>query len=114
MAQRTKVLAIVIGAIIAIVTIVYIFQPWRSCPYDDSPSACAMLPADAAVMSVAMFGTLVGLVFVALGLFVRRANAYRRWSTMHDESDHDYVSSGLRTNADGLPSPAGCRGLAKS
>ena len=75
MGQRTKVLAIVIGAIIAIVTIVYIFQPWRSCPYDDSPSACAMLPGDATVMSIAMFGTLVGLVIVALGFLVRRANA---------------------------------------
>ena len=79
MRQWTKVLAIVIGAVIAIagtiVTIVYFFQPWRSCPYDDTPSACAMLPGDATVMSIAMFGTLVGLVIVALGFLVRRANA---------------------------------------
>lgn len=75
MRTRAKVLTIVIGAVVAIagaiVTTVYIFQPWRSCPYDDTPSACAMLPADATVMSIAMFGTLVGLVIVALGLFVR-------------------------------------------
>jgi hypothetical protein len=81
MRQRTKVVAIVIGAVIAmagaLVTIVYIYQPWRICPYDDSPSACGMLPADATVMSIAMFGTLVGLVIVILGLLVRRASANR-------------------------------------
>ena len=81
MKPPTKVLSIVIGAVIAIagaiVTIVYIFQPWRSCPYDDSPSACGMLPADATVMSIAMLGTLVGLVIVVLGLLLRRADANR-------------------------------------
>jgi hypothetical protein len=60
-----------------IFTIVYLFQPWRSCPYDDSPAACAMLPADATVMTIAMFGTLIGLVVLVLGLLVRRANAIR-------------------------------------
>ncbi len=79
--QRSKVPVIVIGATIAvagaIVTIVYLFQPWRSCPYDDSPSACAMLPADATVMSIAMLGTLVGIVIATLGFLVRRANANR-------------------------------------
>ena len=81
MGQRTKVLLIVIGTVIAIagaiVTIVYVFQPWRSCPYDDSPLACGMLPADATVMSIAMLGTLAGLVIVALGLLLRRADANR-------------------------------------
>jgi hypothetical protein len=61
-----------------IFTIVYLFQPWRSCcPYDDSPAACAMLPADATAMTIAMFGTLIGLVVLVLGLLVRRASAIR-------------------------------------
>ncbi|MFM2475459.1 hypothetical protein, partial [Burkholderia cenocepacia] len=47
-------LGIVAGLIALVVTIVYVLQPWRSCPYDDSPAACAMLPGDAAVMMTAM------------------------------------------------------------
>jgi hypothetical protein len=36
-----------------------------------------MLPADATVMTIAMFGTLIGLIVLVLGLLVRRANAIR-------------------------------------
>lgn len=49
----------------AIVTVVYFFQPWRSCDYEDTSAGCAMLPGDAAVMAVAAIVTLV-----AVGVFV--------------------------------------------
>ena len=54
-----------------IVTVIYLFQPWRTCSYDDTPSACAMLPADATVMAIAMWSTLVGLVILGVALFLR-------------------------------------------
>lgn len=67
------------GALIAvtgaIVTIVY--QARRSCPHEDSPSVCAMIPADATVMTIAMFGTLICLVILVLGLLARPANPIR-------------------------------------
>ncbi len=78
MKQRTRSLAIWSGAGVAligsIVTVVYLFQPWRTCPYDDSPSACAMLPMDATVMAIAMWSTLVGLVILGLGVFMKRVD----------------------------------------
>lgn len=39
----------------AVVTIVYFFQPWRSCDYEDIAVGCAMLPADAPVMALLQF-----------------------------------------------------------
>lgn len=52
----------------AIVAVVYFFQPWRSCDYEDTSAGCAMLPADAAVMTVAVVVTLgaVGALVLAL------------------------------------------------
>lgn len=74
--KRARVLAVWSGAGVAIlgaiVTALYFFQPWRTCPYDDSPSACAMLPVDATVMAIAMWSTLVGLVILSLGVFMKR------------------------------------------
>lgn len=52
----------------AIVTVIYIFQPWRSCEYEDSSAGCAMLPVDAAVMTAAMLATVVGVVLLVVGL----------------------------------------------
>ncbi|WP_181408410.1 hypothetical protein [Schumannella sp. 10F1B-5-1] len=56
-------------------SLVYLFQPWRTCPYDDSPAACAMLPMDATVLAVAIAVTFLGLatVLVGVGLGARRA-----------------------------------------
>lgn len=79
MTQRKKTLVTVLGGgialVAAIVTIVYFFQPWRTCPYDDSSAACVMLPADAAVMATAMLGVLVGLVILGTGLFAKGAES---------------------------------------
>lgn len=67
---RTKlplVLGGILAAVGAAVTVLYLFQPWRSCPYDDSPAACAMLPGDAVVMFAAMAVTLVGVILALAG-----------------------------------------------
>ncbi|MGR2752193.1 hypothetical protein [Agromyces arachidis] len=61
----------------AIVTVVYLFQPWRTCPYDDSPAACAMLPADATVLAVAACATLIGVLILVLGLLRRHGETSR-------------------------------------
>jgi hypothetical protein len=81
MTRRQKALVSWVGAGIAlagaIVTIVYIFQPWRTCLYDDAGAACGMLPADAAVMTTAMLGGLVGLALLGVGLFGKGVDAAR-------------------------------------
>lgn len=81
MKQRSTVLAVTTGAALAlvgaIVTVVYLFQPWRTCPYDDSPAACAMLPADATVLAIAVCSTLIGLLILVLGLLLRRGETAR-------------------------------------
>ncbi|MBF4629617.1 hypothetical protein ITJ42_00115 [Clavibacter michiganensis subsp. phaseoli] len=57
---------LVLGAALALigagVTVLYFFQPWRTCSYEDSAAGCAMLDADAAVMVVAMVATLLGVI----------------------------------------------------
>jgi hypothetical protein len=70
MIKRWRLLAISTGSLAALggaaVAVVYLFQPWRSCSYDDSPAACAMLPGDSAVMVAALAATIIGLL-VAVG-----------------------------------------------
>ncbi|PPF71051.1 hypothetical protein C5E16_02050 [Clavibacter michiganensis] len=48
----------------AAVTVLYLFQPWRTCPYDDAAAGCGMLAGDAAAMTAAMAVTLVGVVLL--------------------------------------------------
>jgi len=62
----------------AIATVVYVFQPWRTCDYDDTPSACSMLPFDAAVMTVAMVATVLGVAGAVAGVSLLRAERSRR------------------------------------
>ena len=59
----------------AAVTLLYLFQPWRTCSYDDAAAACSMLPGDAAVMILAMFATLMGALLVISSLLQRRSGA---------------------------------------
>lgn len=74
---RVLMIAGGVTAIAGIVTsLVYIFQPWRTCPYDDTPAACAMLPADAAILAVALIASFLGLC-VLLGGVVARVNMRR-------------------------------------
>jgi hypothetical protein len=77
MEKTLMTIAVVTGAVVAsvglVVAVVYFFQPWRSCDYEDTSAGCAMLPDDAAVMTLAMLATVVGLGVLAGGLIVRVA-----------------------------------------
>lgn len=83
MMQRTRTSMVAAGASVAaiggIVTIVFFFQPWRSCDYEDTSTGCAMLPADAMAMAIAMSATIVGLLILFLGV-----TASRRHSLPHN------------------------------
>ncbi|KAA9085316.1 hypothetical protein [Microbacterium radiodurans] len=57
----------------AIITIVYLFQPWRRCDGEDTSAGCAMLPADAAVMAVAALLTIVAVTVLIVSVMTRRA-----------------------------------------
>ncbi|MCJ1709818.1 hypothetical protein MT344_01305 [Clavibacter michiganensis subsp. phaseoli] len=63
---------LILGAALALigagVTVLYFFQPWRTCSYEDSAAGCAMLDADAAVMVVAMVATLLGGILFLVGV----------------------------------------------
>ena len=77
MRTNTSTITLIIGgAVLAvagfITTVVYLFQPWRSCPYEDTAAGCAMLPLDATVMTIALFATVLGVVVVVTALFLRR------------------------------------------
>jgi hypothetical protein len=61
----------------AVVTVVYFFQPWRSCDYEDTSSGCAMLPLDATVMAVAMVVTLVAAGVFVVALLLKERSAVR-------------------------------------
>lgn len=81
MTRRRKTLTIVIGAVLAIfaalVTVVYFLQPWRSCPYDDSPAACVIFPTDVVVVAIAMLALMAGLVILGVGLLAKEVDAVR-------------------------------------
>lgn len=74
MATRARLL--ISGAVLALVSgavvVLYFFQPWRSCDYEDTSAGCAMLPHDANAMLVAMLGLVAGVVVFAAGALVRR------------------------------------------
>ena len=61
----------------AIVTVVYFFQPWRSCDYEDTSAGCAMLPADATVMTLAAVVVIVAVGVFALALLAKERPAVR-------------------------------------
>ncbi len=78
--KRTRMsggaVAVLIGSAIALlgaaVAVVYVFQPWRSCDYEDTAMGCVMLPMDATIMAVAVVASLVGLIVVAVGKLMAR------------------------------------------
>ena len=72
MAARLLLLVGIAAAVIGLFgTVLYLFQPWRTCPYDDSPAACAMLPGDAMVMAAAFALLCVGVATAVIALIVR-------------------------------------------
>jgi hypothetical protein len=50
------------AAVAAVVTFVFLLQPWRTCPDDDASAGCPALPQDAAVVMVAGTVALVALI----------------------------------------------------
>lgn len=60
-----------------VVTVVYFFQPWRSCEYEDTSAGCAMLPVGGAVMAVAAVATLLAVGVLVLALLVKERSASR-------------------------------------
>lgn len=81
MNSRARTILIVVGAgvtlVAGIVTVVYFFQPWRSCSYEDTSIGCAMLPADAVVMAVSMLSGLVGLAVMGTAALMRPRESER-------------------------------------
>ncbi|KQR89067.1 hypothetical protein [Microbacterium sp. Leaf179] len=71
---RTRLIAsgTAIAMISGAVVVLYFFQPWRSCEYEDTSAGCSMLPNDAAAMGVAVLVFVVGIVVLAAGLLMRR------------------------------------------
>lgn len=63
--------AAIVALAAALVTVVYFFQPWRSCDYEDTPAGCAMLPGDATVMGIAMITTLVAVFILIFALLAK-------------------------------------------
>jgi len=85
--KRSLPTMVMLGSILAVagfvVTVVYIFQPWRTCDYDDSPAACSMLPFDAAVLAIAMIAMVVGVVLAVGGAIVRyRTQGVNNWKSV--------------------------------
>ncbi|WP_237739390.1 hypothetical protein [Microbacterium yannicii] len=61
----------------ATVTVVYFFQPTRSCDHEDTSAGCAMLPVDAAVMTVAAVTMLLAVGVFVFALLVKERSAVR-------------------------------------
>ena len=67
--SRVRIIAGGVTAIAGFVTSIdYLFQPWRTCPYDDTPAAFAMLPADAGILAVALIASFLGLCVLVSGI----------------------------------------------
>lgn len=55
----------------ALVAVVYFFQPWRSCDYEDTSAGCAMLTGDAVAMGVAVITTLLAVFILIFALLAK-------------------------------------------
>ncbi|MEL7976386.1 hypothetical protein AAG589_11025 [Isoptericola sp. F-RaC21] len=60
----------------AVVSVVFFMQPWRTCPDDDVPAACPMLPLDASIMTAAMVVTLFATAVAVAGAAGRKRTPY--------------------------------------
>lgn len=67
-ALAATIVGVLISALGVLVSAVYLFQPWRSCEYEDDAAGCSMLPGDAAVMMVAVLAIPVGVVVAIMSL----------------------------------------------
>ena len=84
MTQRGSKLMTFIGASAGLVgaatVVLFFFQPWRSCPYEDMSVGCAMLPNDAAVMVIALGVAVVGAAVFVVGRIQSRRSQTARTS----------------------------------
>lgn len=75
MARRAVLPVAVLGAVLVAIgfvgAVVYQLQPWRSCPDDDSPAACAMLPEDYAAFLAFVVVLLAGCVTLLVSAVLR-------------------------------------------
>jgi hypothetical protein len=75
MNARTRKITILVSAgitvVAGIIAVIYFFQPWHRCSYEDTSAGCAMLPGDAVVMAISMWSTLLGLVLLGTVLLIR-------------------------------------------
>lgn len=67
----------VLAAIGAAVAVVFFFQPWRSCPYEDTAVGCAMLPRDASVMIAGFLMAMIGIAVATIGVVSGRQRPTR-------------------------------------
>lgn len=76
MTRRASKLMTFIGAAAALAgaatSVLFFFQPWRSCSYEDTSLGCAMLPLDAAVMVAAFGVAVVGVAVCILSMLQAR------------------------------------------
>lgn len=63
------------AAIGAAGVILFLLQPWRSCPGEDSPTACAMIPSDIIGLSIAGAMLVVGILIIWLGILFQNARS---------------------------------------
>ncbi|MCZ2260992.1 MULTISPECIES: hypothetical protein [unclassified Isoptericola] len=63
---------ILLAVLGAVVSVVFFMQPWRTCPDDDVPAACPMLPLDASIMTTAMVVTLFATAVAIAGAAGKR------------------------------------------
>lgn len=64
----------------AVMFIVYLVQPWRSCDYDDVAAGCTVLPADVAGLTAAA-------LVIVLGAGVLVWHAIARWRARPESGD---------------------------
>ncbi|THG28155.1 hypothetical protein [Naasia lichenicola] len=73
--RRIAVLGVALLVIGVVGTAVFLAQPWRTCPYDDTPAACSALPQDVAATVGFLISVLIGAVLI---IFAVRGPASRR------------------------------------
>lgn len=75
MKAKTRGRLVAYGGLIAmlgsIAAVIYFFQPWRTCSYEDTSAGCAVLPADATGMVIAIFITVIGGLVLIIGITAR-------------------------------------------
>ncbi|MEU4384810.1 hypothetical protein [Promicromonospora sp. NPDC023805] len=79
MRTRTSLALIVGGSTLAVigaaVSFIYLLQPWRTCPDDDAPAGCPMLPDDAVILTMAMIVAVLATAMAVAGAAIRKRHS---------------------------------------